>query len=58
MCPNHLPWVLWRQDDNGIRFEVSRHASQEAAEKAKQRLEFPPHKQLYEVLYEESQTLG
>ncbi|HEM47024.1 MAG TPA: SPOR domain-containing protein [Alphaproteobacteria bacterium] len=36
-------------DDNGNRFEVSRHASQEAALRAAAELEAHGHKQLYSV---------
>jgi hypothetical protein len=37
-------WIVWRQDDNGNRFEVARHTSREAAE-----LEARGHKQAYWV---------
>lgn len=41
------PWELWRQDDNGNRFLVSRFSRPEQAEACLQRLKRSPHKQWY-----------
>lgn len=40
-------WTLWRQDDNGHRFLISRHASQAQAQAARAELEKGCHKQMY-----------
>ncbi|MEV6966253.1 hypothetical protein AB0M47_14145 [Hamadaea sp. NPDC051192] len=42
-------WVVWRQDDNGNRYEVARHATREAAEAQAAELEARGHKQVYWV---------
>ncbi|NUT17939.1 MAG: hypothetical protein HOV77_02020 [Hamadaea sp.] len=42
-------WVVWRQDDNGNRYEVARHASREAADAQAAELESRGHKQVYWV---------
>jgi hypothetical protein len=47
--PESRSWSLWRMDDNGNRFEVSRHPSKEAALRAASELEARGHKQLYSV---------
>ncbi|MEV4414311.1 hypothetical protein [Catellatospora sp. NPDC049609] len=43
------PWVVWRQDDNGNRFEVRRCATREQAETLAAEFEARGHKQLYWV---------
>jgi hypothetical protein len=46
---------VWRQDDNGNRFLVSRHSDRAAAEAAVTAIEVGvPHKQLYYVKAAES----
>jgi hypothetical protein len=42
-------WIVWRQDDNGNRYEVSRHATQAEAEAVAAELEARAHKQTYWV---------
>jgi hypothetical protein len=42
-------WVVWRQDDNGNRFEVGRFPSQEAAEALASEMEARGHRQMYWV---------
>jgi len=42
-------WTVWRQDDNGNRFEVARKDSRDAAERLAAELEARGHKQLYWV---------
>ncbi len=42
-----LPWRVVRQDDNGNRYLVGRHATREEAQQAIARLETGGHKQLY-----------
>jgi hypothetical protein len=44
-----LRWVVWRQDDNGNRFEVSRKDSHADAEELATVMEARGHKQLYWV---------
>jgi hypothetical protein len=46
------PWVVWRQDDNGNRFVVSRHDTRDQAEAVAARFEARGHKQLYWVAEE------
>ncbi|HEU5429098.1 MAG TPA: SPOR domain-containing protein [Actinocrinis sp.] len=41
------PWRVVRQDDNGNRYLVGRHATREEAERVIARLEAGGHKQLY-----------
>jgi hypothetical protein len=43
------PCVLLRQDDNGNRYQVSRHATREEAQAAADMYEARGHKQLYWV---------
>ncbi|MEV4758526.1 hypothetical protein AB0J86_25940 [Micromonospora sp. NPDC049559] len=40
-------WIVWRQDDNGNRFEVARKESRADAEELVAVLEARGHKQLY-----------
>lgn len=42
-------WLLWRVDDNGGQFLVSRHETRADAEEASQRFEARGHKQHYWV---------
>jgi hypothetical protein len=42
-------WELWRQDDNGNRFRISRFATAEAADAEQRRFEALGHKQTYWV---------
>jgi hypothetical protein len=42
-------WVVWRQDDNGNRFEVARKDSRAEAEQLATTMERRGHKQLYWV---------
>jgi hypothetical protein len=42
-------WVVWRQDDNGNRYEVARLPSQAEAERLAQTMEARGHKQTYWV---------
>jgi hypothetical protein len=42
-------WVVWRQDDNGNRFEVARVESREDADALAATMEARGHKQLYWV---------
>jgi hypothetical protein len=42
-------WVVWRQDDNGNRAVVSRHASRDEAEQVARTFEARGHKQIYWV---------
>ena len=42
-------WVVWRQDDNGNRYEVARHDSRAAAEAQAEQMEARGHKQTYWV---------
>lgn len=44
---NMLPFILWRQDDNGQRFIVGRFATHADAEQRLQQLTHVPHKQIY-----------
>ncbi|BCJ77611.1 hypothetical protein CS0771_71550 [Catellatospora sp. IY07-71] len=43
------PWVVWRQDDNGNRYEMRRCATREEAEALAAEFEARGHKQLYWV---------
>ncbi|GAA3735519.1 hypothetical protein [Micromonospora maritima] len=45
----HEGWTVWRQDDNGNRYEVSRHASRAEADSTAARMEARGHKQTYWV---------
>jgi hypothetical protein len=40
---------VWRQDDNGNRFLVSRHATQAEAEQISEEFDRRGHKQIYWV---------
>lgn len=40
-------WSVWRQDDNGNRFEIARGLSRKAAETAAKGFEESGHKQTY-----------
>jgi hypothetical protein len=42
-------WVVWRQDDNGNRFEVNRYESRAEAEEVAATMEARGHKQIYWV---------
>ena len=42
-------WIVWRQDDNGNRYEVARKDSRAEAEELAAELEARGHKQLYWV---------
>jgi len=42
-------WIVWRQDDNGNRYEVRRFTDRAEAEELAERLEARGHKQLYWV---------
>ena len=42
-------WVVWRQDDNGNRFEVTRFERREEADALAETMEARGHKQLYWV---------
>jgi hypothetical protein len=42
-------WIVWRQDDNGNRFEVARKESRADAEELAAVMEARGHKQLYWV---------
>jgi hypothetical protein len=42
-------WIVWRQDDNGNRFEVARRESRVEAEELAATMEARGHKQTYWV---------
>ncbi|MEV0457442.1 hypothetical protein [Catellatospora methionotrophica] len=42
-------WVVWRQDDNGNRYEVRRCETREEADALAAEMEARGHKQLYWV---------
>ena len=42
-------WIVWRQDDNGNRYEVTRKQSQADAEELAATMQARGHKQLYWV---------
>jgi hypothetical protein len=42
-------WTVWRQDDNGNRFEVSRHGTRTEADSVAAAMEARGHKQTYWV---------
>jgi hypothetical protein len=42
-------WIVWRQDDNGNRFEVARRESRAEAEELAALMEARGHKQTYWV---------
>jgi hypothetical protein len=46
--PDNL-WVVWRQDDNGNQYEVSRLATRAEAEELAATMEARGHKQIYWV---------
>jgi hypothetical protein len=43
-------WTVWRQDDNGNRFEVARYGSRAEAELLAATMEARGHKQIYWVV--------
>ena len=43
------PWVVWRQDDNGNRFEAGRFNDRRRAEELALEMESHGHKQIYWV---------
>jgi hypothetical protein len=45
-------WAVWRQDDNGNRFEISGGHSYEEADRLRAEFEARGHKQLYWVVRE------
>jgi hypothetical protein len=47
--PQRGPWVVWRQDDNGNRFEVARRDSRAEADALAEMMELRGHKQTYWV---------
>jgi hypothetical protein len=47
--PETASWTVWRQDDNGNRYEVSRHADRAEAEAVAATMENRGHKQIYWV---------
>ena len=44
-----MKWAVWRQDDNGNRFLVSRHATEAEAAAVAREFERRGHKQIYSV---------
>jgi hypothetical protein len=44
-----MGWTVWRQDDNGNRYEVSRHDTRGAADSVAATMEARGHKQTYWV---------
>ncbi|MFF5102956.1 SPOR domain-containing protein [Streptomyces sp. NPDC000134] len=44
-----LPWLVYRQDDNGNRYRVGRYATRAEAQKIADSLDTRGHKQLYWV---------
>ncbi|GID91499.1 SPOR domain-containing protein [Amorphoplanes digitatis] len=48
-------WIVWRQDDNGNRFEVARRESRAEAEDLAATMETRGHKQLYWVAAQASE---
>jgi hypothetical protein len=40
-------WVVWRQDDNGNRYEVARFDDQDEAQARANSLEATGHRQIY-----------
>jgi len=44
---SQLVWIVWRQDDNGNRFEVARLASRVEAESLAAQFEARGHRQAY-----------
>jgi hypothetical protein len=51
LADRELPdrWIVWRQDDNGNRFEVARKDSRTDAEELAAVMQARGHKQLYWV---------
>lgn len=43
-------WIVWRQDDNGNRYEVSRHPTRAEAESIVVAMQARGHKQTYWVV--------
>ncbi|GIJ48213.1 hypothetical protein Val02_50990 [Virgisporangium aliadipatigenens] len=52
--PHMSAWIVWRQDDNGNRFEVRRFDDRAAAEALAAEMEARGHKQIYWVAPAES----
>lgn len=48
-------FMLWRQDDNGQRFEVAGFETRDEADRARATYEARGHKQMYEVLPAEAE---
>lgn len=44
-----LPWLVFRQDDNGNRYRVGRYATRAEAQRIADTLDGRGHKQLYWV---------
>ena len=44
---NQVIWILWRQDDNGHKFQIESFTDLTAAESAKSEFESHHHKQIY-----------
>ena len=47
-------WIVWRQDDNGNRFEVARYDTRTGADLLAATMEARGHKQIYRVAEEQS----
>jgi hypothetical protein len=47
--PRDQVWIVWRQDDNGNRFEVARFTSRAEADALAAQMEARGHKQTYWV---------
>jgi hypothetical protein len=47
--PEGATWIVWRQDDNGNQYEVSRHSARAQAEAVAAMMESRGHKQIYWV---------
>jgi len=46
---NQIRWILWRQDDNGHKFQIESFTDRARAESAKGEFESRHHKQIYWV---------
>jgi O-acetyl-ADP-ribose deacetylase (regulator of RNase III) len=51
---SEITWVVWRQDDNGNRYEVRRYATRTEAEALAAEMEARGHKQTYWVARHEA----
>jgi DNA-binding LacI/PurR family transcriptional regulator len=49
-------WVVWRQDDNGNRYEVARFDDQAEAQASADSLEAAGHRQIYWIAPAEKQA--